>query len=84
MASQPKKVALVTGAARGIGLATATRFLEDGWRVAMLDVLGDTLRSAADGLSRAEATLALGPAWRISANSRRAQSKPAVLRQSAV
>ena len=84
MASQPKKVALVTGAARGIGLATATRFLGDGWRVAMLDVLGDTLRSAADGLSRAEATLALGPAWRISANSRRAQSKPAVLRQSAV
>lgn len=31
------KVALVTGAARGIGLATAQAFVRDGWRVAMLD-----------------------------------------------
>src|SRR6185436_12303203 len=34
-------------------------FLEDGWYVAMLDILGDTLRSAVDGLGRADATLAL-------------------------
>ena len=31
------KVAIVTGAARGIGLATSKQFLADGWRVAMVD-----------------------------------------------
>ncbi|MEM9971163.1 MAG: SDR family oxidoreductase, partial [Pseudomonadota bacterium] len=33
----PDRVALVTGAARGIGLATSRLFTEQGWRVAMLD-----------------------------------------------
>jgi NAD(P)-dependent dehydrogenase (short-subunit alcohol dehydrogenase family) len=32
------KVAIVTGAARGIGLAVARRFLRDGYRVAILDI----------------------------------------------
>ena len=59
MASGLKKVALVTGAARGIGLAAATRFLDDGWHVAMLDILGDTLRSTVNDLGRADAALAL-------------------------
>jgi NAD(P)-dependent dehydrogenase (short-subunit alcohol dehydrogenase family) len=37
------KTALITGAARGIGLATAKRFLAEGFRVALLDIDGATL-----------------------------------------
>jgi NAD(P)-dependent dehydrogenase (short-subunit alcohol dehydrogenase family) len=40
----------VTGAARGIGLATARRFLADGWRVALLDVDADALAQALGSL----------------------------------
>ncbi len=54
-----EKVALVTGAARGIGLATAKRFLAERWRVALLDIDGDALRSAAITLSSPGETLAL-------------------------
>ncbi len=43
MSNSAQKVALVTGAARGIGLATTKRFLADGWRVALLDIDNDTL-----------------------------------------
>lgn len=41
------RTALITGAARGIGLATAQRFLREGWNVAMLDRDGDELAIAA-------------------------------------
>ena len=51
------KVALVTGAARGIGLATAKRFLDDGWRVALLDIDADNLRRTMAALARPETTL---------------------------
>lgn len=50
--------ALVTGAARGIGLATTHRFLQDGWTVAMIDRDDDALRAAATGLDGALAVLA--------------------------
>ncbi len=59
MPPSPQKVALVTGAARGIGLATAKRFLAEGWRVALLDIEGELLRGAVADLANPDDTLAL-------------------------
>jgi meso-butanediol dehydrogenase/(S,S)-butanediol dehydrogenase/diacetyl reductase len=44
-------VAIVTGAARGIGLATTKRFLDAGWHVAMVDRDEPELRVAAAPLA---------------------------------
>ena len=44
------KIAIVTGAARGIGLATTKLFLQNNWQVAMID-------RDEDGLQKASATL---------------------------
>ncbi|KMO29259.1 3-oxoacyl-ACP reductase [Methylobacterium variabile] len=53
------RVALVTGAARGIGLAAAQLFLEEGWRVALLDIDGEAQEKAVAALDRPDDTLAL-------------------------
>lgn len=48
-----QKVALVTGAARGIGMATARLFIEEGWLVALLDRDAQELKKAAADLGQA-------------------------------
>ena len=44
------KVAIVTGGCRGIGLAATEIFLEQGWRVAMVDRDAEELRKVASGM----------------------------------
>jgi NAD(P)-dependent dehydrogenase (short-subunit alcohol dehydrogenase family) len=52
-------VAVVTGAARGIGLAIAEWFLAHGHRVALIDIDRDTLDRTAEGLGDSSRVMAL-------------------------
>jgi NAD(P)-dependent dehydrogenase (short-subunit alcohol dehydrogenase family) len=54
-----KKVALVTGAARGIGLATTNKFLAEGWRVVLVDIDGQTQDRACQDLNDPDNTLSI-------------------------
>ena len=58
MVNAHDKVAMVTGAARGIGLAVAKRFLSEGWRVALLDI-DAVVAESCQALACPETTLAL-------------------------
>jgi 3-oxoacyl-[acyl-carrier protein] reductase len=53
MAETDRKVVIVTGAAAGIGRATAIRFAEDGARVAAWDVNPDAAASLTDDIAQA-------------------------------
>ena len=59
MTVSSQKVALVTGAARGIGLAVAKRFLDENWRVALLDIEDKLLSESVERLAVPDRTLGL-------------------------
>ena len=59
MGSNGGKVAWVTGAARGIGLAVAERFLHEGYRVALIDIDAAALHATAAMLGATGTVLAL-------------------------
>jgi NAD(P)-dependent dehydrogenase (short-subunit alcohol dehydrogenase family) len=59
MTKRERKVALVTGAARGIGLAAAKKFLAEGWRVTLLDIEGELLERTFKTLAAPDAALAI-------------------------
>lgn len=53
------KVAVITGAARGIGLAIARTFVDGRYRVALLDMDGAQVQAAAASLDAVDAVLAI-------------------------
>lgn len=61
------KTAIITGAAspRGIGLATARRFAEEGARVAILDIDGPAALTAAQGLEQTGEQAHIGVACNV-------------------
>jgi NAD(P)-dependent dehydrogenase (short-subunit alcohol dehydrogenase family) len=52
-------IAVITGAARGIGLATARRFLAEGWSVGLLDIEREQLAATVAAIGLPERVLAL-------------------------
>ena len=60
------KVAIVTGAASGIGLATAMRLASEGCRVVIADLNGDKANDAATQVKQAGAPDAVGVACDVS------------------
>jgi NAD(P)-dependent dehydrogenase (short-subunit alcohol dehydrogenase family) len=57
--NKDSKVAVVTGGARGIGLAIAQKFLAEDYRVALLDIDADPLMKTAQALAQPERVLAI-------------------------
>lgn len=55
----PARVAVVTGGARGIGRAIGEWFLQRDWRVALLDIDGETLERTAQDMDRPARLLCL-------------------------
>ena len=51
--SEESRVVVITGAAQGIGLATAKRFAADGYRVAIVDLNGEKAEAEAEALRQA-------------------------------
>lgn len=51
MTAEERKVAIVTGAARGLGAAIAARLGADGWTVVLADRDGDGVKAAAERLA---------------------------------
>src|SRR3954471_18809490 len=60
------KVAIITGAASGIGLATAKRFAAEGARVVIADIDEQKAKAAAGEVKAAGAPLAIGIACDVS------------------
>lgn len=59
------KVAIVTGAAAGIGLATARLFVREGARVLLVDVDESALKSACDGIGRQSTAYAVADVTQV-------------------
>ncbi|WP_197320013.1 3-oxoacyl-ACP reductase FabG [Saccharomonospora sp. NB11] len=65
MTDSPSRVAIVTGAGRGIGSAIAQRLASDGFAVALLDLAEDAVKAGADAIN-ADGGRAIGVAVDVS------------------